>query len=167
MRTYKRVRNESRCLLLSDCWKVSNCALLAIAIRGGTESTFTWGSAPESSKPWPRFGQNDLISLLCLTHETLIDNIGSKNCDRSFNALDIIHLINMSDILTVEENSEIDDPTINSHTETLNRHLGGFNLEIDAIEPDGDCAFRSVWDKPLKGHVMKHKYQHICVLWGF
>ena len=76
--------------------------------------------------------------------QELIDNIGSKNCDRFFNALDIIHLINMSDILTVEENSEIDDPTINSHTETLNRHLGGFNLEIDAIQPDGDCAFRSV-----------------------
>ena len=44
----------------------------------------------------------------------------------------------------MEENSEIDDPTINSHTETLNRHLGGFNFEIDAIQPDGDCAFRSV-----------------------
>ena len=50
----------------------------------------------------------------------------------------------MSDILTVEKNSEIDVPTINSHTGTLNRHLGGFNLEIDAIQPNGDCAFRSV-----------------------
>ena len=55
-----------------------------------------------------------------------------------------VAIANMSDILTVEENSEIDDPTINSHTETLNRHLGGLNLEIDAIQPDGDCAFRSV-----------------------
>ena len=67
--------------------------------------------------------------------QQLIDNIGSRNCYRSFKALDIIHLINMSAILTVEKNSEIDDPTIISHTETLNRHLGGFNLEIDAIQP--------------------------------
>ena len=84
-----------------------------------------------------------ILTVMCNLQE-LIDNIGSKNCDRSFNALDIIHLINMSSIITVEENSEIDDPTINSHTETLNRYLGGFNLEIDAIQPDGDCAFRSV-----------------------
>ena len=75
-----------------------------------------------------------ILTVMCNLQE-LIDNIGSKNCDRSFNALDIIHLINMSAILTVEENSEIDDPTIISHTETLNRYLGGFNLEIDAIQP--------------------------------
>ena len=75
-----------------------------------------------------------ILTVMCNLQE-LIDNIGSKNCYRSFNALDIIHLINMSAILTVEENSEIDDPTIISYTETLNRHLGGFNLEIDAIQP--------------------------------
>ena len=75
-----------------------------------------------------------ILTVMCNLQE-LIDNIGSKNCDRSFNALDIIHLINMSAILTMEENSEIDDPKIISHTETLNRHLGRFNLEIDAIQP--------------------------------
>ena len=53
-----------------------------------------------------------ILTVMCNLQE-LIDNIGSKNCDRSFNALNIIHLINMSDILTVEENSEINDPTIN------------------------------------------------------
>ena len=75
-----------------------------------------------------------ILTVMCNLQE-LIDNIGSKNCDRSFNALDIIHLINMSAILTMEENSEIDDPKIISHTETFNRHLGRFNLEIDAIQP--------------------------------
>lgn len=75
-----------------------------------------------------------ILTVMCNLQE-LIDNIGSKNCYRSFNAIDIIHLINMSAILTMEENSGIDDPTIISHTETLNRYLGGFNLEIDAIQP--------------------------------
>ena len=65
-----------------------------------------------------------ILTVMCNLQE-LIDNIGSKNCERFFNVLDIIHGINMSDILIVEENSEVDDPTINSHTETLNRHLGG------------------------------------------
>ena len=38
-----------------------------------------------------------ILTVMCNLQE-LIDNIGSKNCHRSFKALDIIHLINMSAI---------------------------------------------------------------------
>lgn len=80
----------------------------------------------------------------------LVDNINKKNCDRSFNAIDVIHLNKMSNILTLEENTDRNDPTINSHVETLNRHLARFNLQVETVQPDGDCAFRSIARQMMK-----------------
>ena len=52
----------------------------------------------------------------------MINKVKEKNNDRSFNALDIVHLSKMTKLLTSEDNIDTDDPTINSHSETLKRH---------------------------------------------
>lgn len=75
----------------------------------------------------------------------LIENVNRRSCDRSFNALDFLHLNKMSKLLNVEDSiMDTDDPTINSNEQTLQRHLAKFNLELDNVQPDGDCAFRSI-----------------------
>ena len=70
--------------------------------------------------------------------------VKEKNNDRSFNAFDIVHLSKMTKLLTSEDNIDTDDPTINSHSETLKRHLATFNLQLDRVQSDGDCAFRTI-----------------------
>ena len=74
----------------------------------------------------------------------MIKKVKEKNNDRSFNALDIVHLSKMTKLLTSEDNIDTDDPTINSHSETLKRHLATFNLQLDRVQSDGDCAFRTI-----------------------
>ena len=66
------------------------------------------------------------------------------NNDLSFNALDIVHLSKMTKLLTSKNNIDTDDSTINSHSETLKRHLAIFNLQLDRVQSDGDCAFRTI-----------------------
>ena len=61
----------------------------------------------------------------------MIKKVKEKNNDRSFNALDIVHLSKMTKLLTSEDNIDTDDPTINSHSDTLKRHLATFNLQLD------------------------------------
>ena len=70
----------------------------------------------------------------------MIKKVKERNNDRSFNALDIVHLSKMTKLLTSEDNIDTDDPTINSHCETLKRHLATFNLQLDRVQSDGDCA---------------------------
>lgn len=79
-----------------------------------------------------------------LNLQELVENIGKRCSDRSFDPLDILYLDRMSNLLCTEHNVDSDDPTINSHFDTLRRHLASFNLELDTVERDGDCAFRSV-----------------------
>ena len=63
----------------------------------------------------------------------MIKKVKEKNNDRSFNALDIVHLSKMTKLLTSEDNIDTDDPTISSHSETLKRHLATFNLQLDRV----------------------------------
>ena len=63
----------------------------------------------------------------------MIKKVKEKNNDRSFNALDIVHLSKMTKLLTSEDNIDTDDPTINSHSETLKWHLATFNLQLDRV----------------------------------
>ena len=79
-----------------------------------------------------------------LNLQELVQNVAKRCSDRSFDALDIIYLNRMTKLLCTEYNEVSDDPTINSHCDTLRRHLASFNLELDTIDPDGDCAFRSI-----------------------
>ena len=51
----------------------------------------------------------------------------------------------MHNLLNVEESIMVtDDPTINTNEQTLQRNLAKVNLELDNVQPDGDCAFRSI-----------------------
>ena len=63
-----------------------------------------------------------------------------------FNALDMLGISKMSNVLCIEDNNYEQDPTINSYSHMMNleRQLAGFGLKIDPIQRDGDCAFRSV-----------------------
>ena len=75
----------------------------------------------------------------------LIENVSKRSSDRSFNALDLLHMNKMHNLLNVEESIMVtDDPTINTNEQTLQRNLAKFNLELDNVQPDGDCAFRSI-----------------------
>ena len=74
----------------------------------------------------------------------LIEKVDKKSCDRSFNALDILHFNKMTKLLNVEDTIDSADPTVHSNNETLQRHLAKFNLQLDKVTPDGDCAFRSI-----------------------
>ena len=73
-----------------------------------------------------------------------IEKVQSTNNNKAFNLLDILHLNKVPDLLHIEDNVETQDPTINSLMTTLTRHLAGFNLQIDKVKGDGDCAFRSI-----------------------
>ena len=74
----------------------------------------------------------------------LIEKVDKRSCDHSFNALDILHFNKMTKLLTVENTIDSADPTVHSNNETLQRHLAKFNLQLDKVTLDGDCAFRSI-----------------------
>ena len=74
----------------------------------------------------------------------LIEKVDKRSCDHSFNALDILLFNKMTKLLTVEDTIDSADPTVHSNNETLQRHLAKFNLQLDKVTPDGDCAFRSI-----------------------
>jgi len=73
-----------------------------------------------------------------------IEKTAEQSCSRSFNALDMLGISKMSDVLCIEDNNYEQDPTINSHMMNLERQLAGLGLKIYPIQRDGDCAFRSV-----------------------
>ena len=75
----------------------------------------------------------------------LIENVRKRSSDRSFNALDLLHMNKLHNLLNVEDFIMVtDDPTINTNEQTLQRNLAKFNLELDNVPTDGDCAFRSI-----------------------
>ena len=75
----------------------------------------------------------------------LIENVSRKSYDRSFNAVDVIHMKRMHKLLNVEDSIMVTDyPTINTNEQTLRWNLAKFNLELDNVQPGGDCAFRAI-----------------------
>ena len=77
-----------------------------------------------------------------------MEKTAEQSSSRSFNALDMLGISKMSDILCREHNNYEQEPTMNSHMMNLQRQLpAGFGLKIDPIQRDGDCAFRSVITK--------------------
>ena len=46
-----------------------------------------------------------------------IEKTADKSCSRSFNAVDMLGISKMSDVLCIEDNNYEQDPTINSHTD--------------------------------------------------
>lgn len=79
-----------------------------------------------------------------LNLQEMVENVEKKSCNRAWYTQDLIFLNSSSDMLVIKNESECNDPTINSHLTTLERHLAGFGLQLDRVPQDGDCAFRSV-----------------------
>ena len=86
----------------------------------------------------------DKIITEMLNVRELTENVSKRSSDWSFNALDL-HTNKMHNLLNVEDSIMVtDNPTINTNEQTLQRNLTKFNLELDNVQPDGDCAFRSI-----------------------
>ena len=60
--------------------------------------------------------------------QELVENVAKRCSDRSFDALDLLYLNRMTKLLCTEYNEDSDDPTIDSHFDTLRRHLASCNL---------------------------------------
>lgn len=74
----------------------------------------------------------------------IINNVGAQSRNRAFDSINLLQLSKLPNLLSFDDTAEIDDPNITTHIEDLKRHLAGFGLEIDGIDEDGDCAFRSI-----------------------
>ena len=70
----------------------------------------------------------------------------SKQCnDRSFNAYDLPVKQSLGDdYVLAYKDADTDPSSEQDHNSLLIRNLSSFNLEIDPVEGDGDCAFRSI-----------------------
>ena len=81
----------------------------------------------------------------------VITNLEKKNLNRGLKTIDLLTLANMPDVLS---NSSVflkeDDITINGLVDVLNRNLAAFDLEIEEVIGDGDCAFRSLAKQVVK-----------------
>ena len=72
------------------------------------------------------------------------------NCNKSLSVSDLTLLTNIPAGLTMfdaqdsENEGDESDPTIAEHDRSLSRNLAGFNLKVDKVARDGDCAFRGV-----------------------
>ena len=80
--------------------------------------------------------------------------------NRGFKTLDLLALVNMPDVLSdssmfVQE----DDTTVDGFVEVLNRNLAAFDLEIEEVIGDGDCAFRSLAKQIVKVSTEDSKFR--------
>ena len=90
----------------------------------------------------------------------VITNLEKKNLNRGFKTLDLLALVNMPDVLSdssmfVQE----DDTTVDGFVEVLNRNLAAFDLEIEEVIGDGDCAFRSLAKQIVKVSTEDSKFR--------
>ena len=75
----------------------------------------------------------------------VISNLEKKSYSRGLEVLDLLAMANMPDAISTASvfDKEEDDNTIKGYVDVLNRNLAAFDLEIEAVIGDGDCAFRS------------------------
>ena len=80
--------------------------------------------------------------------KTMLDMLNkiSKQCnDRSFNAYDLpVKQSVGDDHVLAYKDADTDPSSEQDHNSLLIRNLASFNLEIDPVEGDRDCAFRSI-----------------------
>ena len=79
----------------------------------------------------------------------IMTSLCNDNVNRSFFPGDLLLIADKPKSLSVhhilyDNESDKTNPAITEHRTRLDRNLAGFNLKIDAIAKDGDCAFRSV-----------------------
>ena len=81
----------------------------------------------------------------------IMTSLSNDNVKRSFHTDDLLLIADKPQSLNVhhifydnESDNDKTNPTITEHRTPLDRNLAGFNLKINAIAKDGDCAFCSV-----------------------
>lgn len=91
---------------------------------------------------------NETVAKLLLKNMTqlrsILENINKDSQDRCFNAYDvpIMQLSSVKQTLITDE--DVSENTDVNHRQLLLKHLASFNLRIDPVSGDGDCAFRSI-----------------------
>lgn len=75
---------------------------------------------------------------------SILENINKDSEDQRFNAYDmpIMQLSSVKQTLITDE--DVSENTDVKHRQLLLKHLASFNLRIDPVSGDGDCAFRSI-----------------------
>ena len=71
----------------------------------------------------------------------VMDDVDAQSYNRAFDSSSVLHLSKFSNLLSLDDAMEINDPNINTHLEDLQRNLAGFRLEIESISKDGDWRF--------------------------
>ena len=91
---------------------------------------------------------NDTVTALLLKNTKImldmLDEINQQCNDRSFNAYDLPVKQSVGDKHVLASDADTDPSSEQYHTSFLERNLFSFNLVIDPVEGDGDCAFRSI-----------------------
>lgn len=91
---------------------------------------------------------NETVTALLLknakTMVNMLDEINQHCNDRSFNAYDLPVKQSVGDNNVLASDAHTDPSSEHDHTSLLERNLYAFNLLIDSVEGDGDCAFRSI-----------------------
>ena len=91
---------------------------------------------------------NETVTKLLLKNMTqlrsILENINKDSQDRCFNAYDVplMQLSSVKQTLITDE--DVSQNTDVNHRQLLLKHLASFNLRIDPVSGDGDCAFRSI-----------------------
>lgn len=83
-----------------------------------------------------------LINNTCTLHN-ILENINSNSKDRCVDAFDvpIMQASGIKNVLLTDDDFMHNTST---HTNLLQRNLSSFNLKIDSVQGDGDCAFRAI-----------------------
>ena len=111
---------------------------------------------------------NLLLSNMVQLHG-ILENIKKDSQDRCFNAYDvpIMQLSSLKQTLITDDN--VSENTDVNHLELLRKHLASFNLRIDPVIRDGDCAFRSITvqvQKPRRGMTRDQLFIFTAFTWG-
>ena len=73
-----------------------------------------------------------------------LDEINQQCSDRSFNADDLPIKQFVGDNHVLSSDADTDPSSEQDHNSLLMRNLSSFNLAINPVKGDGDCAFRSI-----------------------
>lgn len=91
---------------------------------------------------------NDTVTALLLknmkTIFNMLDEINQQCNDRSFNLYDLPLKQSVGDNHVHASDVHTDPSSEHDHTSLLERNLYSFNVLIDPVEGDGDCAVRSI-----------------------
>lgn len=90
----------------------------------------------------------NIFSAAC-SLDNAITLLADKNKDITFDPLEVLFLADIPSALTFDNPPDLDvvddlDPTIWDHEHRLIRNLSSFNLVLNRVPKDGDCAFTSV-----------------------